>query len=283
VTAFMFKILVVVYGKDAKDSKALMSLIEVALLRDDLCLEIWNNDATRIILPSDLPNFKGHLAINNSGENTALSEVYSAFVKKHSSSDVLIFSDDDSFYNEEYFQSIEECMSVGADVVVPKISGCGDYLHSPRLAPIVETMFNKNATIRLHDTFCGPIKSKNFFAITSGMACRHKVFDDVFFDRKLFLYGIDSQFFYDLASINKYNITVMNYFLKHDLSYKSFDESIRMVFWRNLQRWQAARHLGGHAAANSFLIEVHFLVKTVFLIPFFLGKKLVFNVKKNIG
>ena len=282
-TAIRLNILVVVYGKDAKESKALMSLNEVATLRDDLFLEIWNNDASKIILPSDLDNFKDNLKIYNSKKNVALPEVYKTFVANHSSSEVLIFSDDDSLYTDDYFHSLELCLSVGADVVVPKIAGDGDYLHSPRLAPIVETIFNKAATIHLPSTFYGPVRSKYFFAITSGMACRREVFDDVFFNQRLFLYGIDSQFFYDLVSIKKYNISVMNYFLKHDLSSKSNDESFRMVFWRNMQRWQAAREIGRNSDANSFLIEVHFLVKTILLLPLLLVNKVTFKLKKYKG
>jgi len=150
---------------------------------------------------------KGFMYLSMEG-NKGLSKAYNVAInylfniEKASYSDYVVWLDDDTHINEEYFVCLENNIKTNedADIFAPIIYGQDGVIYSPNNA-----RFIKNNLIKNREEAFSLVK---YNAINSCLCVKLDVYKDYRYDEILFLDQIDQNFFDDMRKLNKKFITI---------------------------------------------------------------------------
>lgn len=183
---------------------------------------VWNNGPNLFSLTdrTELKRFSDQVSLVETIENRSLSDIYNKFVEMNDS-DCYIILDDDTNITNDYLCAINDIHSQG--VYLPLVTSKSELI-SPRYG-------NKPITNIADFTYI----NKEIMAIGSGLAFTCDVADQIklrygdVFDRRFFLYGVDSTF---MCRVNKLGcmISLLPGF-DHDLSV-NIDESYKVTQFR---------------------------------------------------
>jgi len=125
--------------------------------------------------------------------NKGLSKAYNAAVDACKEKDAIILFDDDTEVTEEYFEKLDDALTIyhDVDIFAPIIYGQDGVIYSPN-----EYNFMRSKSPNQE------VSQKKFNAIASCLAIRMRVFDNYRFNEKLFVDQVDQNFFYDQRKKN---------------------------------------------------------------------------------
>lgn len=217
-----YTVLCVIYNKKCDMSETIKSLLSNSSHVFQGCFEInvWDNSTN-----NDISEYNKYYCNNNnihyhgSRFNESLSKVYNIFLE-NKENDYLIILDDDTNVSKKYMEEVDFLANnIDFQVAVPKINSPEGYLYSPAKFGLVKGVHFIDIKSGYHN---------NLVAIASGVFinCISMRDNNISFDEKLSLYGIDTDFFLTLNR-KKIKLYVMNIFVNHDLSY--FNEEVNIV------------------------------------------------------
>lgn len=128
--------------------------------------------------------------------NKGLSKAYNAAVDACKEKDAIILFDDDTEVTEEYFEKLDDALTIyhDVDIFAPIIYGQDGVIYSPNEYNFMRSNFIKSPNQE--------VSQKKFNAIASCLAIRMRVFDNYRFNEKLFVDQVDQNFFYDQRKKN---------------------------------------------------------------------------------
>ncbi|MBN2922486.1 MAG: glycosyltransferase [Lactobacillus sp.] len=128
--------------------------------------------------------------------NKGLSKAYNAAVDVCKEKDAIILFDDDTEVTEEYFEKLDDALTIyhDVDIFAPIIYGQDGVIYSPNEYNFMRSNFIKSPNQE--------VSQKKFNAIASCLAIRMRVFDNYRFNEKLFVDQVDQNFFYDQRKKN---------------------------------------------------------------------------------
>lgn len=222
------KVLVLLYGKEAWESKTLLSLSKLFKYnqnKEGVIFTIWNNGPKHLSSESILW-LDSNIFIYNlveTIENSSLSYIYNKFVADKLY-DYYVFFDDDSYVTKGYLDDLLNFDKIG--VALPIIYNKG-IICSPKLdGEFMSPPFSKNQKID---------------AIASGMVIHKSIIEvldhryDHPFDNAFAFYGVDTSFFFRLAETGLSNQIYLFNGFSHSLS-RLQEESNEMKIFRRKER-----------------------------------------------
>lgn len=183
---------VVLYNKQLLQSESVLSLVRYGPLLDKKIKIVVFNNGPKPQSIDGLPNF---ITVHQVLINGSLSKIYNKFIELYQANKY-VFLDDDTNITEGYLLDIIE---TDFKVLMPKIK-CQGVEHYP------------------------VVTSSGVQTITSGLAISHFAIQEIkkkngfVFDESFDLYGIDTAFCYFINK-NKYEYTLSNVYLEHQLSH----------------------------------------------------------------
>lgn len=196
--------IIILYNSNIENSGTIQSLLTANIKDINLKIIIWNNGPQRLTAQEcqkikNIFNLKKiELSIYEDINNIALSKIYNLFLKSEHY-DFFSLLDQDSQLNEDFFQNIVN--NNNYDVIVPSIYSAGWRTKENSLCFPV---YHKNHEILDKKTFLmGEIES-----IASGLTLSHRLITSLvnikkeIFNERYALYGIDTDFFINLKSLN---------------------------------------------------------------------------------
>jgi len=203
---------IIIYNKSICDSITFQSIKDIDL--DILILDNSENDYCN-------KRFCANRGIRyiSMGGNKGLSKAYNRAIENSTNSDVIILFDDDTEVKRDYFVKLKEALDKEKDVDIfaPIIRGQDGVIYSPN-----EFSFLRNHLIKSPNH---EVSQKSFNAIGSCLAIRMRVFDDYYFNEKLFMDQVDQYFFYEQRKIGrrfgKLDVEILQHFYQRETTLSS--------------------------------------------------------------
>ncbi len=221
----LFYIVVVLYGKQPRQSTTLMSLSAMAAEeKRDLRLCIRDNspepfsEQQKSELNGMLANIRYEYR-HNKGDNLPLSRIYNESIHELDEKEYLVLFDDDSEFTSDYFRVARASIKVHPDVhLFLPIVHYGNVLVSPAAMRYFKGHFFSSVTP-------GLMPCKNTSAINSGMiiSAQYLKHDFEGYDEHIRFYGTDNDFMSRYTASHE-TMYVMDYHMRHTLNYYENDE-----------------------------------------------------------
>lgn len=203
---YKYKLLIVLYNKEPKESETILSLSRMTdEIVQSTSIYIWDNsskplsDSSLLDLESLLKPF--HYQYNCVKENVSLSKIYNYVIKNELIKDqILLIFDHDSNITKDYFIELAKSEAQYPDInlYLPIIKYKGTIV-----SPANSWYFK--GSYWAEEKF-GLVEAHHQNAINSGMAIRGSYLKNTFqgYDENLRFYGTDSDFMYQYSLQNKY-------------------------------------------------------------------------------
>ena len=211
---------IVLYKCNLDESNTCKSIIKSNMNDINAKFLIWDNSPNSNITENIVNHFFGcECEFIRDENNCALSKVYNYALCKYGDFDLIQFFDQDSTFHWENYNKYlsNELLGLNCNLFLPKIYS-NNLLYSPGKMFVFKGVHYKNIKEGFN-------QSKYFTAITSGILIKPRFFCDnkLYFNEKLVLYGIDTDF------IEKYKKICKKFFLipfsiDHDLSETHLDK-----------------------------------------------------------
>ncbi|HFI0501321.1 TPA: glycosyltransferase [Streptococcus suis] len=210
---------VVIYNSSLNESETCRNLISIK--NHNIKIIIFDN--------SDIVNNNKDMAIQNNwiylteGKNVGLSRAYNIildYLKQTnvSNNDLIVWFDDDSKVNQEYFDCLEEAATNSdAKIFAPMIQGQDGKFWSPNYARFFKNKQLKSVTEAIPDS--------KFNAINSCTAVKLSVYDEFRYDERIFLDQVDHSFF-EQQREKRAQFKKLDVIIQHNFSTKSKMNSI---------------------------------------------------------
>lgn len=193
---------VVLYNKKIQESITISHLMQ--LQEEQLHIIVLDNSTddyvveNRKYFPNDL------LTYHSMGGNVGLSKAYNyalSILKDKSEDDIVIWFDDDTPVEQEYFNCLKnKAMDKSYDVFVPVIYGQNGVIYSPNESGWLKGKYIKSPEQQ--------IPQNKFNAINSCLAVRLKAYEGYTYDEGLFMDCVDTKLFDDFRK-KKLNFCVL--------------------------------------------------------------------------
>ncbi|MFT6842905.1 MAG: hypothetical protein ACJASR_001678 [Psychroserpens sp.] len=227
---------VVIFNNKPGDSETIKSLLKINFLKMNLkpVLYIRDNSLEGYNFDEVNKHFLGEVIVAYDGQNLSLSKVYNELIIYPINRDLIIFLDDDSLLDENYFECLHPFINAGCKVAVPLIE------YSKKLISPGKTLGVKGVALKVEELRLNS-ENKSLVAMMSGTAVKSSIFDvdKIKFDENLILYGVDTRFFLDCQQKGKL-VYVLSYVLIHDsaLRAKNFQAEDMIYRISNLMKAQ---------------------------------------------
>lgn len=217
-------VLVVVFGKDFRESKTLDSLKNVSFSKvGDFKLVVWNNDNRHNYsefkisesfcgCKPDSFDHKKNIEVINSKVNYPLSKLYNKIASVNKSKyDLLILLDDDSKVPVNFFDKLcSAYINNSVCIKVPKAYSVGTLISPTR-----------SNLKRIESINSGVVIGNDLSAIGSGLTIPTYIFSSLIFDENLDFYGVDHDFV--TSALRFCGVEVVDVEIEHSLSTDSSD------------------------------------------------------------
>ena len=214
-----FYAVVVLYNTTVEDSLTCKKLREIK--KHDISVFIVDN-STKDMNNIEMAKKYGWTYMDMHG-NVGLSKAYNKVLEKLKNEiGIIIWFDDDTNINQEYFDVLDKEANSNPDVSVfaPMIQGQDGRFWSPN-----EARFFKNKQLKNCED---EISNESFNAINSCTAVRLNIYENYRYDERLFLDQVDHSFFYDMRNRN-IKFYKLNIIIHHNFSLKSKQKSIEDI------------------------------------------------------
>lgn len=221
---------IVVYNTKIEDSETIKIILQLKE-RYSLQLKVADNSTSPEIIAHNNQCAKSlgiyYYSMNG---NKGLSQAYNIilndiFKEAPDLDDILIWFDDDTMINENYFEVLQRELfkSEKKDIYVPIIVGQDGKVWSPNRAGFLKNKLVKN------NFSC--ITNKNFNAINSCTAARLRVYDNYRYDERLFLDQVDHKFYFDERQANR-NFGIIDVKIIQNFSQRTNKVNINDIYTR---------------------------------------------------
>lgn len=208
-------ILLVLYKVRLADAASIRSLLKCTRELTGVKLLLWDNspealEAQELDL---LRNTFTTITYQHTPENLSLSKIYNRAYKENSHYDYLLFFDQDSNFDSNYFQTLGEATNRHPEInlFVPLIQHKGKIM-SPGYYFIFRGAYRTQIDFGINS-------SKNMSVVASGICISLKYLNGVFegFNENLSFYGIDTFFSIQYRKQNRH-FFLLNCYFEHSLS-----------------------------------------------------------------
>lgn len=207
----MIYFVIVLYNKYLEDSYSLKSVIS-NFNRNEIIV-IDNSDRERFLFWNK-NNVKGNITYIQNKKNIGLSKSYNK-VLKHigkkalSGGNYICWLDDDTILDKYFFKELFLQTKNNYDIIVPEIVGQDGVIYSPN-----EKGFLKNKLVLNRNK---KLNVGKFNAINSCLTVKTSIYNNYFYDERLFLDQVD-QLFFDFIRINNPTFKILNVQVKQNFS-----------------------------------------------------------------
>lgn len=182
---------VVLYNKRIQDSITISHLIQ--LQEEQLYIIVLDNSTDKFVLENREYFSTDLLTYHSMGGNVGLSKAYNyalSILKDKSENDIVIWFDDDTPVEQEYFNCLKNKATDNMyDVFVPVIYGQNGVIYSPNESGWLKGKYIKSPKQQ--------IPQNKFNAINSCLAVRLKAYKGYVYDEGLFMDCVDTKLFDD--------------------------------------------------------------------------------------
>jgi len=211
-------------------------------------LHVWDNSTDDEVSTYNARSGSSDcITYHSSGKNEKLSVIYNKFINDYPDS-VLIIFDDDSNISSSYMRAVLNLdQKHEFSIAVPRVISQTGNMYSPAKFGLVKGKHLENISSGFHS---------GLVAITSGVAinCNRVIQEGLFFDKRLNLYGVDTDFFLS-ASYKKIDIYVLDVYIDHDLSYFN-EEKVKIKRARFLNLMKSNFHISRKRSLAHVLLYV---------------------------
>lgn len=231
----------VLYSTEPSHSSTLnsMSIIDFDSLGLDVTFYIRDNSSNgfgQVVIESYLGD--NDVFYDHDGSNMSLSKVYNRMVDYKPSADAILFFDDDSVVNEQYFRQVIKFMLSESVVAIPLIYFSGELISPGKIRGVKGCKLNNKDLSVSIDNF-------GLVAMMSGTIVKLEVFSryNMTFNEKLTVYGVDTRFFLDCIN-NNISLYILDFYMEHDSALRSVVYDFDAMYSRflNLMRAQFVIH-----------------------------------------
>lgn len=246
-----YLVLTVLYNLELSDSDFIKNI--QGLRYSNLKLLIWDNSPEA---KSDLSFCQGiDYEYRHTPENLPLSVIYNRCIDEYSRDyDFFWIFDDDSVLTDNMIEkfNISIKMNPSVKLFLPKVT------QNSQIVSPGKFRFFKGDYFQ-HDVL-GVMKSQNIIAIMSGTCIKFSFFAQhkYRFDESLKLYGIDTKFYLDYASLES-DLCVVDIYMEHNLSFYT-EKDRNVILKKFLDHKNSLRKvIGSKSATQSLLLEAYLL------------------------
>ena len=211
-------VLIVLYNKELHESLTLTSLLKQVSNIDKLI--IWNNGPLDIYDTNKVFDHK-KVDIINSKENKSLSEIYNWFLNTLLLDKYFIF-DDDTLISDNL---VELAKDTNSELIIPQVIDNGGFCYPIYYnGSVVNQGYSSNKILSIGSGLC----------LDKRLVNKLKVKYESIFDERFSFYGVDTTFFFRIATLDNINVNVLGT-ITHSLS-KNILESKETSQFRQQER-----------------------------------------------
>lgn len=194
---YSFYAVVVIYNKNLSKSITISNLINCSI--DKLEIVVVDNSSDSNLA---IDNEKSAEALNlkyiSMKGNKGLSKAYNRaldFIENKKRNDIVIWLDDDTHINKDYFDALNNAVKNEAyQVFMPIVYGQNGIIYSPNEAGLLKS--------KLIASLEEAKNIKNYNGINSCLALRLNIYNNYRYDERLFMDAVDNKLFDDLREQN---------------------------------------------------------------------------------